>query len=696
MRRKCSSLHPRKLAALTALSLLLLHPACKKGPPDPSLAYGARIQAETDRLEAVAGARLPLGLRLTNIGQNAWDSADTPPCFLSYHLMSQDRDMIRFDNRRIALPRRIEPGDEVELDVVLRIPLQSGSYLLEFDLVREGVAWFKDGGSGSLEVPLDVTQRRWPDSGQEIDLEHGGTTRFTSSLPGIDELYTLIRLTLEENETTFSGRTGEISGFAPGRDYPQIWLRDAATILPASRYFYDAPWLSSWLEEHLAFQREDGSLYDWIDSRGGSDKNTTETDQEASAVQAAYQIYQILGSDWLRKDIAGRMVIERLETALEFVRRERWDPDLLMVKGAHTADWGDVDIVDAGQNAVYTDENTHWTVDIYDQSMFYQAVLELAGMLDSLGETSRAASWRAAAGALRDSTLARLWREDRGFFVVHRHLDDMSHGFDEDDIFAMGGNTQAVLSGLAGPLRTRHIIETALARQATHEVSTISGTLLPPYPAGTFRHPMLDDPFEYQNGAQWDWFGGKLIYALYQNGYSRAATQKLQEIIRKNIANRGFFEWDNREGVGMGSDSFCGSAGSLAKAVIEGYFGISIEGGSLELEISLGRDSGMIHLNQPSEKTFLAYEYRFDEEAGRIIFRYNSNLSHPRWISILSPWGDTLTLGELEKRIRITSEDRDIPFEIAARNLDVFIRFHSPRPNHMTEIIFDSPSNSAN
>jgi len=58
MRRQCISHHPVNLAALTALSLVLLLPACQKGPPDPTLAYAALIRAEPDRLEALARPRV--------------------------------------------------------------------------------------------------------------------------------------------------------------------------------------------------------------------------------------------------------------------------------------------------------------------------------------------------------------------------------------------------------------------------------------------------------------------------------------------------------------------------------------------------------------------------------------------------------------------------------------------------------------
>jgi hypothetical protein len=55
-----------------------------------------------------------------------------------------------------------------------------------------------------------------------------------------------------------------VRGFGAGTLYPQIWLRDSATLIPASRYFFPAEYLTSWLEEHLSHQRANGELWDWI------------------------------------------------------------------------------------------------------------------------------------------------------------------------------------------------------------------------------------------------------------------------------------------------------------------------------------------------------------------------------------------------------------------------------------------------
>ncbi len=463
------------------------------------------------------------------------------------------------------------------------------------------------------------------------------TTAFRSSLPELKPLWHLVRSTLSRNRIAFPGKTGSVEGYSAGSLYPQIWIRDLATIIPAAEFYESRERLVSGLEEILLYQKPDGGLPDWIDSRGRSDKNTTETDQEASMILAAGRVVRIVGREWLNKSIGGRSILDRLESALAFILEKRFDHDHGLVKGAHTADWGDVGLEDGDQTAIYTDADTHWTCDIYDQSMFVGAARILAGILRSEGRKERADFWRDRAEAVRTAADRFLWQDNRGFYRVHLHLGPLSHPFDEDDIFALGGNTEAILSGLADEAKAARIIRSALDRQAAFRMPTIGAVLLPPYPGGTFKHPMVDDPFEYQNGGQWDWFAGKMIRAMFDRGFSSEARARLLEIAKKNLANQGLHEWNAPDGSGRGSAVFAGSAGSLALAVAEGYFGIRLTRETCDLEPRLGEDSAKVFFRLPAAGVSAAYEYTWDPEGLRIAFRYESTISRPGRIRLLLP-----------------------------------------------------------
>ncbi|MFO7979410.1 MAG: hypothetical protein R6V00_01080 [Candidatus Aminicenantes bacterium] len=644
-------------------------------PPniDSESEYAAEIIPEITEYTALVGERVEMDFELKNTGEKAWLHKGDEACFFSYHLLGENGEMVQFDNRRILLPETVRPGESIQFSAVVPSPMSEGTYILEFDLLREGIAWFEDYGSPTAEVILRVQKRQWDEKG----------TFFRSSLKPINELYELIRVTLEQNEVTFKGKSGTVYGFSPGKDYPQIWLRDSNTILPAARYFYEESYLLSWLKEHLYHQKENGALYDWIDSRGETDKNTTETDQEASAVQAAYQAYGIMGTKWLEKKVKGERIIDRLGMALEYVLLNRFEERMGLLTGAHTADWGDVDMVDKGQEAVYVDERTKWTADIYDQAMFYKACMELAEMREALGEKKKARDWRGIALSLGKSTNQRLWQEEKGFYRIHLHLSPWEHEFDEGDMFAMGGNAAAVISGMADSGQAQQIIETALKRQKQYEVSTISGTLLPPYPENTFEHALMDQPYEYQNGGQWDWFGGRLIYSMFENGYSAQARDKLIEVIEKNINNRGFFEWDTREGTGRGSDLFCGSAGVMTQAVVEGYFGIKIRYQSLSIEPKLGKESGHIRVVQPANKLSAEYDYQYDEKNFTITLRYKSSFQETGIMSILIPQsGGDKTRGPTKQDFQVSLDGENIDFDLKRVNSDVFVEFQTDFNDH--------------
>jgi hypothetical protein len=505
-------------------------------------------------------------------------------------------------------------------------------------------------------------------------------TDFRSSVRELQAELGLIKATLARNKVEFPGRTGPISGFAAGSAYPQIWLRDAATILPASRLFYDAPFLSSWLVEHLAFQKKNGALEDWIDSRGKSDKNTVETDQETSAVRAAAEIVRVLGPEWLQTTIGGETVLCRLERALRWVVDNRFDRERGLVKGAHTADWGDVEMNWPDQRAIYADAGTHWTCDIYDQAQFHGAAIALAGMLDGAGAAARAAEWRERAAGVKSAANRWLWQAGRGFFRVHIHIDALKHGFDEDAMFPMGGNAEAALAGLASDEQCGRIFAAALDRQREYKISTISGGLLPPYPKGTFKHPMVDDPYEYQNGGQWDWFGAKLVKAMFDRGSARTARAKLVEIAAKNSANKGLYEWDTPDGQGRGSAFYSGSAGSLALALIEGYFGVVLDRGSLRLEPKLAEDRASVSIRIPAAGVFAAYEHSWDAERKALRFRYSSDVKKPGTIRLLLP---SALSG---KKPEVLRDGKRWTSRIEKRGEDSYVVVETDFLNHVLEI----------
>ena len=520
----------------------------------------------------------------------------------------------------------------------------------------------------------------------------GAFSRIRSGHAELETLFTLIRTTLRANQTAIHSRSRLVRGFAAGSTYPQIWIRDAATIIPAARFFYGAPYLFTAVLEHLALQKPNGEIEDWFDRAGTADKNTTESDQETSAVLAAGQITDLIGAAWLRQNVNGKAVLDRLEDALAFVHRERFDRSLGLVKGAHTIDWGDVEMEEPDQRAIHMGPGSHWTAGIYNQSQFYAACLEMADLWRRSGSPAKSAPWAERAAAVKAAADRLLWQESKGFYRVHVHITPLSHAFDEDAMFAMGGNAEAILSGLASAEKARRIFAAALSRRKEFGVSTISGVLLPPYPRGAFAHPMVDEPFEYQNGGQWDWFGGKLVLAMFREGAADEAAGELLAIAGKDAAHGGLFEWDAPDGAGRGSARFSGSAGSLARALIEGYYGIELTRGGLILSPRLGSDSGAVHVHIPAAGRFVGFDQAFDEESSILTVTYASDWTDAGVLRVLWPQRDgSGRLLKLPDRFDVRRDGAPIPYRIEKTGDDAYVRVETDWKLHSLRIRPDAP-----
>jgi hypothetical protein len=72
------------------------------------------------------------------------------------HLYDAERRLLEQDYFRVALPRSVAPGEGLELECRFAAPQRSGRYVVEIDLVDEGIAWFGSRGSSPLSLELSV------------------------------------------------------------------------------------------------------------------------------------------------------------------------------------------------------------------------------------------------------------------------------------------------------------------------------------------------------------------------------------------------------------------------------------------------------------------------------------------------------------------------------------------------------------
>lgn len=61
-----------------------------------------------------------------------------------------------FGAARTELSAPLPAGESVEIAVPVIVPALRGSYILQFALVQENIAWFTDKGGMSLDVPVQV------------------------------------------------------------------------------------------------------------------------------------------------------------------------------------------------------------------------------------------------------------------------------------------------------------------------------------------------------------------------------------------------------------------------------------------------------------------------------------------------------------------------------------------------------------
>ena len=288
-------------------------------------------------------------------------------------------------------------------------------------------------------------------------------------------------------------------------------------------------------------------------------KNTVETDQETSLIQAVYQYIQKSGhKDYLKSVIAGKAVEERIEWALRYLMEHKYNQKYGLITGAITADWGDVQPEEI-------DENTHYTIDVYDNAMLVLAIDNFLKMTTNEGYKNK---WGKVKNELAQNIRKHLWDKKKQKFIPHIYLNGSPFplNFDENQIYYHGGTAVAILAGLLSKEEIKQANSRMLENVKKAGAQTIGLTMYPPYPAGFFKGIGMY-PYGYQNGGDWTWFGARMIWGLAENGFIKEAYEELHPMLARVVRNKGFNEWYTQSGEPKGSGTFRGEAGVLVRAI---------------------------------------------------------------------------------------------------------------------------------
>ena len=105
---------------------------------------------------ATVGASLLLSVRVSNYGARAWPAGGSNPVRLSYHLLTTGGGIINWDGQRGLLAGDLAVGQSAMVQVPVTLPSSVGSYVIAWDLVQEGVAWFSSLGVARLQETISV------------------------------------------------------------------------------------------------------------------------------------------------------------------------------------------------------------------------------------------------------------------------------------------------------------------------------------------------------------------------------------------------------------------------------------------------------------------------------------------------------------------------------------------------------------
>lgn len=135
-------------------------PPVVSASPLPASAYKAAITMVNPVPQTLhVGEAASLNVKVKNMGNIAWPALTPDGKYrvtLGNHWLDKNGKEVILDDGRADLPRDLKPGEEAELLLKVTAPKAAGAYILELDMVHEGITWFTAHGSQIVKTNVTV------------------------------------------------------------------------------------------------------------------------------------------------------------------------------------------------------------------------------------------------------------------------------------------------------------------------------------------------------------------------------------------------------------------------------------------------------------------------------------------------------------------------------------------------------------
>jgi hypothetical protein len=188
----------------------------------------------------------------------------------------------------------------------------------------------------------------------------------------------------------------------------------------------------------------------------------------------------------------------------------------------------------------------------------------------------------------------------------------------------------------------------------------------------------MREPFQYQNGGQWDWFGAALVQAEFERGHSEQARRHLSQIMNRiATAGPGLHEWYGQDGSPKGSGDYAASAAAIYNAVVKGLLGVSPSSSGYRVVVRTGETLLPFEVPQRAVAGRLTVSQRVEDE--RIEVEVNSTFPVAEVCTVLPPGrrvrDPEATAVGLAHRVREVGDDTLVCADVSKSHPPIRVNF---------------------